>query len=173
MNRQDDRLADALQRRVEALPRDLEPERDLWSGIAARLAPADRAVVDGTPRARRAPWLPVTVALAAGYTLASVFPLPWLAGGGGVVPDTDSPDLAFVDSFRPALERLPAKTRSVVEADLSGLEHDRLTIEQALAGDPDNALLKELRTSAEAREASVLAQMNRLTRPVPAEDLEI
>lgn len=168
MNRQDERPSDALQRRVDALPRDLELGRDLWPVIAARLTP-----VEHTPRPRRVPWLPVAVALAAGYVLASVFPLPWLATTTPAGFEIVAPDPMLVDSVRPALEQLPAKTRSVVEANLSGLEHDRLTIEQALTADPDNALLQELRTNAQDRAESLVEQMSRLTRRGPPEDVGI
>jgi hypothetical protein len=67
---------------------------------------------------------------------------------------------------------LPPKTRAVVEADLSGLEQDWLSIEAALALDPDNPLLLELHMNAEDRAASVRDQVNRLTSGV-AEGLEI
>lgn len=167
------RQPDSLDERVRALTLEAAPRRDLWPDVAARLEQRrfeDRARRP-SPYPRR--WLPIGAALAAGYLLASVVPAPWLAPDGGVAPDATPADVALVDRARPALEQLPAKTRSVVEANLSGLEHDQLAIEQALAMDPGNALLQELRASARDRAVSVLEQMNRLTRPGPAEDLEI
>jgi hypothetical protein len=172
MNRQDDRGIDPLERRVNALPRGIAPDTDLWLGIEARLGAPVTAAARRARAPRPQPWLPVTVALAAGYVIASVFPLPSPAPEMPAVPQPASA-LALVDSMRPALERLPAKTRSVVEANLSGLEHDRLAIEQALAVDPDNVLLQELRMSAQDQAESVVQQVIRLTRPEPPEDYEI
>ncbi|HSG63563.1 MAG TPA: hypothetical protein VLD39_01115 [Gammaproteobacteria bacterium] len=173
MNRQDDREMDALERRVAALPRGVMPDTDLWPGIAARLGAPVTIAARRARAVRPLPWLPVAVALAAGYAIASVFPLRLLEPGGPAAPAAAPPALALIDSMRPVLEQLPAKTRSVVEANLSGLENDRLAIEQALAVDPDNVLLQELRMSAQDQAESVVQQVIRLTRPEPPEDYEI
>jgi len=172
MNRQDDREKDALERQVAALPRGVAPDTDLWPGIEARLGAPVTVAARRARAPRPQPWLPVAVALAAGYVIASVFPLPWFAPETPAVPQA-APALALVDSVRPALAQLPAKTRSVVETNLSGLEHDRLAIEQALAVDPDNVLLQELRMSAQDQAESVIQRVIRLTRPEPPEDYEI
>ena len=132
-------------------------------GSAARLArarPFDRAVAAGG------------AALAAGYALATWLPPNVLTTG----PDTGSEAIgafALVDDLRPALAALPAKTRSVIEADLSGLEQDWQSIEQALAADPDNALLRELRMSAEDRATALVDQVNRLTQFTSTQEIEI
>jgi ABC-type branched-subunit amino acid transport system ATPase component len=68
--------------------------------------------------------------------------------------------------MQPALAQLPASTRAVVAADLSGLEQDWLSIEAALAADPDNLLLLELRQTAESRAESVREQVNRVAASV-------
>ena len=75
--------------------------------------------------------------------------------------------------MQPALSQLPPKTRAVVEVELAVLEQDRLSIDEALAADPDNSLLQELRTSAQDRAIAVVERMNRLTRPELPEDVEI
>lgn len=168
MDPQHDRNADELQRRAGALRQDIAPGRDLWPGIAARLGPAASPV--SQPRSWTAPWLPMGAALAAGYLLATWLPLPWL--GSGPQPPTPEQRLEIVASVQPALDQLPAKTRAVVEANLSGLEQDWLSIEQALAVDPDNPLLRELRMNAQDRAASVREQMIRLTSAA-SEGLEI
>jgi len=168
------RQPDSLDRRVGALHREVAPPRDLWPGITSRLGPRvaqrhERPVSRGLSR-----WLPVGAALAAGYLVASWFPLPWAAQLGR--PGTDvsvTAPVTLLTSVQPVLAQLPAKTRAVVEVDLSGLEQDRLSIEQALMADPDNPLLLELRSSAEARAVSLFEQMNRLTDTDGVEGLEM
>lgn len=168
------RQPDALDRRIAALRREVSPARDLWPGIASRLgrrqpAPEARFGVRGFGQ-----WFPVGAALAAGYLLASWFPLPWTPGSG--LPDTDvnvTSPVTLMASVQPVLAQLPEKTRAVVEVDLSGFAQDRLSIEEALAADPDNPLLLELRSNAEARAVSLVERMNRLTDTVSAQGLEM
>lgn len=163
-------LRGELERRIDALPRGIAPSRDLWPGIASRIGgPASSPSAER--RAQRRPWLSVLVALAAGYTLAAWLPL--LQISTGPAPSVAPTALDLVADIRPALERLPAKTRAIVEADLVGLEQDWVHIEQALAADPENALLNELRMSAEDRAAYLRAQLTRLAGATPAEGLEI
>lgn len=171
---EEERQPDLLDRRVDALRREVAPQRDLWPGIASRLG--RRPSAHEVRPASRGPshWFPAGAALVAGYLIASWFPLPWVAQLGQ--PDTDvsvTAPVTLLTSVQPVLAQLPAKTRAVVEVDLSGLEQDRLSIEQALADDPDNPLLLELRSSAEARAVSLLAQMNRLTDTDGVEGLEM
>ena len=160
MNERDDRLTRDLERRVAELPREIAPQRDLWPGIEMRLTPRDEA-----PRRRVAqwPWLPMTAALVAGYALAIWLPLP-LFVTGSVSPVTPVAS-TWMDNMQPALQQLPAKTRAVVEADLTGLGRDWQRIEDALAEDPDNPLLQELQTYTADRAESLRVQMNRLAAP--------
>lgn len=165
---------DSLDRRIQALHREITPQRDLWPGIASRLgqrlpAREERPAFRGLNQ-----WFPAGVALVAGYLIASWFPLPWAAelGPPNIDVSVTSP-VTLLTSVQPVLQQLPAKTRAVVEVELSGLEQDRLSIEEALVADPDNSLLLELRSSAEARAVSVLEQMNRLTDTAVLEGLEM
>ncbi|NIW25011.1 MAG: hypothetical protein GWN29_10855, partial [Gammaproteobacteria bacterium] len=117
---------------------------------------------------------PAGVALVAGYLIASWFPLPWAPGASS--PDTDvnvTAPVTLLTSVQPVLAQLPAKTRAVVEVDLSSLAQDQLSIDAALATDPTNPLLLELRSSAEARSVSLLERMNRLTDAAASEGLEM
>jgi len=158
----DDRWQRELERQAAALPREIMPARDLWPGIAMRLSQRPEA---GSRRRGigRWPWLPTAGALVAGSAFAIWMPLPRLIGGSAlpVVPTAAT----LVENIQPALAHLPAKTRAVVEADLTGLERDRERIEQALAEDPGNPLLQELQMSTADRAESLRAQMNRLAGP--------
>ena len=165
---------DSLDRRLDALRREITPQRDLWPGIASRLgqrlpAGEKRPAFSGFNQ-----WFPAGAALVAGYLIASWFPLPWMAelNPPNIDVNVTSP-VTLLTSVQPVLQQLPAKTRAVVEVELSVLEQDRLSIEEALAADPDNPLLQELRSSAEARAVSVLAQMNRLTNTPVSDGLEM
>jgi len=167
MTDRDDRWLRELERQAAALPREITPDRDLWPGIALRLQqrPETRAQRRGIGAW---PWLPMAGALVAGYALALWMPLPRLSGAALPV----APTATLVENIRPALAHLPAKTRAVVEADLTGLERDRQRIEQALAEDPGNPLLQELRTSTADRAESLRAQMVRLAGP-STEEIDI
>ena len=168
------RQPDSLGRRIDALRREAAPQRDLWPGIASRIGQRQPAQAERSLSRGASHWFPAGAALVAGYLIASWFPLPW-------TPQVSQPDIdvnvtapvTLLVSVQPVLQQLPAKTRAVVEVDLSGLEQDRLSIEQALVTDPDNPLLLELRSSAEARAVSLLERMNHLTDTAGVEGLEM
>ena len=165
---------DSLDRRVDALRREIAPQRDLWPGIASRLGRRLPAHEDRPASRGFSQWFPAGAALVAGYLIASWFPLPWAPGAGQVESDVNvTAPVTLLASVQPVLAQLPAKTRAVVEVDLSGLAQDRLSIEQALAADPTNPLLLELRSSAEARSVSLLERMNQLTDATALEGLEM
>ncbi len=168
------RQPDSLDRRIEALRREIAPERDLWPGIASRLGRRTPARQARFAFRGFGQWLPAGAALVAGYLLASWFPLPWGPGSG--LPDSDvnvTSPVTLMASVQPVLAQLPAKTRAVVEVDLSSLAQDQLSIEQALAADPTNPLLLELRSSTEARAVSVVERMNQLTDAAASAGLEM
>ncbi len=171
---EEQRRSNSLDQQVDALRREIAPQRDLWPGIASRLGQR-LPVHEARPASRGfSQWFPVGAALVAGYLIASWFPLPWAPGVGA--PDTDvnvTAPVTLMASVQPILAQLPQKTRAVVEVDLSGLAQDQLSIEEALAADPTNPLLLELRSSAEARTVSLLERMNRLTDATASEGLEM
>lgn len=165
---------DSLDRRVDALRREIAPQRDLWPGIASRLGRRPLAQEAGPAFGGFRQWFPAGAALVAGYLIASFFPLPWAPGSTS--PDTDvnvTAPVTLLASVQPVLAQLPAKTRAVVEVDLSGLAQDQLSIEEALAADPTNPLLLELRSSTEARAVSLLERMSQLTDAAALEGLEM
>jgi hypothetical protein len=166
MTERDNRSASAFEQRLAALDREIEPQRDLWPGIAARIGQRPAPAREQRSPWRFDRWFPVGAALVGGYLLASWFPLPWVPGQSA--PDSQAvqaPPTLLV-GVQPALAQLPANTRAVVAADLSGLEQDWLSIEAALVADPDNELLRELRQTAQNRAESVREQVNRVTASV-------
>ncbi len=167
------RQPESLEQRLAALRLDQAPRRDLWPGIAARLEPrhTEPRSQGLSPRVRG--WLPIGAALAAGYVGASLFPLPWAPGTRPSAADIAPAPVQLLSTMQPALSQLPPKTRAVVEVELAVLEQDRLSLDEALAADPDNALLQELREIAQDRAIAVVERMNRLTRPELPEDVEI
>lgn len=170
MTEREDRSTRELERQAQALPLEVAPERDLWRGIELRLGARDVAAASPR-RAAGWPWLPMTAALAAGYALATFVPLTPV-GSDGVSPVAPIAS-TLIANIEPALARLPAKTRAVVEADLTGLERDWQQIEEALALEPDNPLLLELHMSTADRAEALRAQMDRLTTAVGDEGIEI
>jgi hypothetical protein len=98
-----------LLRRLRQLPRERDPQRDLWTGIEARLAPATR------PAARPARWL--GLALAAGIAALAV-----LATRAGMDAPAPSAPLAAAPADAPPAPPLPR------EADALTLEY-RLALE--------------------------------------------
>ena len=170
MNQHDDDYDGSLEERARRLAREVAPRRDLWPGIESRLPPragGDR--VRSNPFWRTGHWLPIGVAMVAGYLLATWFPIPW-----GVSPATQNfwPEVGtefartrveLLNRVQPVLDNLSAKTGAVVANDLTGLEYGRVSIEEALTVNPNSALLKELQTSTLTRELQILQQVDRLT----------
>lgn len=120
---------------LERLARTRAPARDLWPGIAARLA----------PRRRRPRYALAQFALAASLVagLAAVFTLSLQPGG--------TPDLAG-DAMP-----LSHDTRAIVEANLSIVQHTERQIRQALEQDPDSSTLRSLLASTENRQRALSA----------------
>lgn len=140
-------LPDALRWQLRALRQDVEPTRDLWPGITARLAPQ-------VPAARRPRWL-APMAMAASV-LAVAGTLGWFIrspGGTGMSPAAPAPTLVqreadgLIRQYQAALKEvesapMPAHLQPTVKA----LDRDAALIRAALARDPDSVrLLEQLR----------------------------
>jgi len=164
MNQHDDPNAEALEKRVVGMAREIMPERELWPEIASSLTPREVLVPRRNTRAAWIPgnWASIGVALAAGYLLAIWFPMSLGPDRGEPPPQPLQGRMELLASIQPALGQLSAKTRAVVETDLAGFEQDWLRIEQALAAEPENPLLRELWRSAQNRALSVREQIDRL-----------
>jgi hypothetical protein len=141
---------ESLDQRLANLPRDIEPRRDLWPGIRARLPHTAR-------RAR-----PMLYAAAAGLAGACVAgALTWALLRAHPTPDAaellraqafDEPrnpryvaardDLEV--SFRERLAQLDPATRAKIEASLAVIRRAHEDIRKALASDPGSPVLEQL-----------------------------
>ena len=115
---------------LERLPRRRSPERDLWPGIEARLAP------------RRSRYALLQLALAASLVagLASVFTLG--------LRDVAAPAGTATTAFAPQLND---HSRAIVEANLSIVEQAERQLKQALRQHPDSDSLRSLLESTKHR----------------------
>lgn len=146
MNDDNERLAmddgrDERARGLERLPRRRGPERDLWPGIEARLAPR------GARRAR----VPLALAASLVAGLALVAMLSLRDTGPGPAPD----------SVAAAATPLPLTddSRAIVKANLSLVRHAERELQQALKQDPDSEALRSLLASAEHRQRALSARL--------------
>ncbi|MDZ4862601.1 MAG: zf-HC2 domain-containing protein [Gemmatimonadota bacterium] len=153
-----------------ALPQSITPARDLWAGIAPRLAPPEPARVPGW----RAPSSPIGLAAAAILLLA-------LGGAIGATlshrlrPATDTgftaararyaaatATLAEQLAADPAL--LAVTTRSVIAQDLGILDAAIREAGTALAADPGNAALELMLLAREQQRIDLLERALRAGR---------
>jgi len=168
------RLDDALDR----LPRSVEPERDLWPSIEARLGPREQRA------GRRWLWpAAAAVLLVAGSSLITAGLLrddePLVAGrvpaagqvgyagvafgpGQSLGPayETARQDLARTLSER--IDRLPPDARRKLESNLAEMRRASAEINAALELSPGDPLLEELLLNAYQDELAVLASANQL-----------
>lgn len=162
------------------LPQSVEPARDLWPGIEARmeLAPGRRV--------RRWVWqAAAAVLLVASSSIVTlqfvrhrapaVTELPASGSGPAVMPAAFGPGYALDPEYLVAKEQLaemlaqridamPSSARSKLEANLAELQRATAEINAALALRPGDPLLEELLLNAYQAELGVMANVNQLTR---------
>jgi hypothetical protein len=184
-------MSDSDERTVKSLaelPRTIEPGRDLWPGIEARLRASAPAATQPQPdvRARltRLRWL------ASAAMVASVAVGVWIGrdlvplGARGVpsasVPATPATlsqaaavDAAYISdpryrhqraelmrSVRAQLQAMPEPARAKVAASLAAIETAKQDLESALGKDPGNELLQELLINTYQDEMRVLTDVH-------------
>jgi hypothetical protein len=170
---------EALRERARSLPREAQPERDLWQGIRNRIEMAEAP-------SRAAGWrAPLEVPVWAAGAVAALLVATALGTGlwlGGA-PSLDDPVevRAFADSLRQrdgmadlrgdllALlderrDRLPPEVVSAVEMNLVEIDRALAEIHLAFAEHPENAALRFLLAEAYRREADMLEQLEWWTR---------
>jgi uncharacterized protein YhaN len=170
----DARLDEALAR----LPRAVEPARDLWPDIEARLEPREAR------SARRWLWpAAAAVLLAVGSSLvtarlmqretpqvaqqprpspAITFAAAEFGPGQTLGPHYDAARAELARSLAQRIERLPPDARRQLEKNLAELQRASAEINAALELSPGDPLLEELLFNAYQDELAVLANVNQL-----------
>ena len=182
-----------LDAHLHALPREIEPGRDLWPGVAARLEPRAAAA---TSRRRGWAWQAAAgLLLVAGSSLLTATWLDRARGPGTMAahpvtttapaPAADAEDVAAMPAaFGPGtrldadyvaarrqltsvlearMSRLPDSTRAKLAMNLAELRRAAEEINVALAEQPGDPLLQELLLKTYQDELAVLANVNQLT----------
>jgi hypothetical protein len=168
------------------LPRSIEPPRDLWAGIEAKIAAERQASLAEVPakRGSRAHlrWIAaaaVIAALAVGMWIGRSF-LPTGGPGTPTVAHTKPPidgaavvqaayfadpkfrqqHEALVKSLQAKLATLPPESRDKVVASLGAIHESMRVLEEELGKDPTNALLQELLVNTYQDEMRVLTTVH-------------
>jgi len=166
------------------LPAAIEPGRDLWPAIEARLKSPPVPQQSGVPsRFTRVRWLAaaaMVASVAVGVWIGrDLWPLP--GAGSGSPPLTAQHPLsegaavnaaymsdpryrreraALMQSVQAQLETMPPQTRAKVAASLAAIESAKKDLENALGKDPSNALLQELLINTYQDEMRVLTDVH-------------
>ncbi|GAB3390046.1 hypothetical protein [Lysobacter fragariae] len=155
----DARLPDALRWQLRALRRDVEPDRELWIGIATRLsAQSASTTVPAAPHASRRlmPMAFRPLAMAASLALV-VGTVVWSQRSDDTMtaPAADNAQAStFVQreaqgltaEYQAALDEMQAPVPASLETTVAELDRDVATIREALAHNPDSVrLLEQLR----------------------------
>jgi len=174
---------------LRELPQSLEPGRDLWPQIEARLQEAHgggAARITAAPRRRMAlRWLAaaaMVASVAVGVWIGRTFlptaapvtaqrdapqgtAAPWLSGPSALDaayvsdPRYERQRAALMRSLQGRLAALPPRSRARVSASLAAIEKAKQDLEQALGKDPSNALLQELLVNTYQDEMRVLTDV--------------
>ena len=176
LSREEQAATDALVARARALPRDAEPERDLWLGIRNRIEPARAPEPERARVWRTRVSVPVWAAGAAALLViaTSVGTGLWLSRP----PSLDDPAAvrALADSLRDrdgmsamrqnllALlgerrDQLPPEVVAAVEKNLAEIDRAIAEIHLAFEEHPNNGALQFLLAEAYRREADMLEQL--------------
>ncbi len=164
---------------LDLLPRGIDPPRDLWPAIEARLEPR------AAPASRRWGWLAAAgVLLVIGSSLITANLVrreaPVTAQAPFERPDAAVMRTAFgpgqtlgpgyvairqqlADSLEARIDRLPPAARAKLEANFDELHRATAEINAALELSPGDPLLEELLINSYQDELAVLASVNQLT----------
>lgn len=178
------RSGDDLEARLHALPSGIEPPRDLWPEIAARLD--DRGSASRRPR--RWAQAAAVVLLVAGSSLLTARLLDRARDGGETGPIASVPAIRGIEAMPAAfgpgaqlgdeylaaraqltalleerLATMPPATRAKLEANLAELRRAAREINQALDEYPGDPLLEQLLLKTYQDELAVLANVHELT----------
>ncbi|MGB5345259.1 MAG: hypothetical protein WBN23_03750 [Woeseia sp.] len=184
----DAKSVDAIMKLAGAMPRAVQPERDLWPAIAQTINEGERLGGAG-PRWPRLFAQAAAVLLLVGASSG----LTWLAMQDRTAPDTltaSSQGLTFQPvsgsfgsqymlgpDYQDArdellartdveLARLSPETRALVEQNMLTIRSAIDEINKALAAQPDNALLQELLINSYREELKILRQVDSIAGSV-------
>ena len=180
MNKPED-LDQTLRVSLQRLPRSVEPERDLWTGIHSQITAAAPPVAD----ALRGRGVSIGWAIAASVTSLAVgifitrglqrdrapvqqvanspvTLLPAAAEYSFVPASTDAVRMKLRESCAAQLANLPPVTRAKVEKNLLLIKQAVSDIQSALVKDPGNALLQDLLVTTYQNELDTLANVQAL-----------
>ncbi len=173
----------AEERRVSALtelPTAIEPARDLWPQIEARISQPDANTT--APRRQRS-YLAPPRWLAVAAVVASVAVGVWIgrhvespsSAARGPAPAAGGPQIlhaayvsdpryqreraALLESLQAQLTALPPPARAKVMASLAAIQRAKQDLQNALGEDPSNALLQELLVNTYQEEMRVLTDV--------------
>ncbi|HEX5005072.1 MAG TPA: zf-HC2 domain-containing protein [Gemmatimonadales bacterium] len=160
------------------LPRSIDPPRNLWPEIAARLPAREAPAVAGRITWRR--WLPLAAAAVLLIAVTAVVtrqlsrrppviaaaPTPAPTAGAGFASDRDyvlaAEDLERV--LREGRDRLAPATVEIIERNLALIDAAIAEAREALRADPANADLRALLWGAHRQKLDLLDRATRLTR---------
>ena len=185
-DRESDRLRPTLDEAIAELPRELTPERDLWPAIAGTL-----------PSRRQWSSMP---SFATAAVLACVAVVGWQLFAGGTeqapielvdAPRLEQPMQALPSDFIVAeagfsaareqlsadlearLEALPPENRAVIERSLETIAAALEDLRGALAEEPQDPVLQHLLLNLHSQELAVLGQIERSTRMLHNQRIEL
>lgn len=166
----DDRLDDALREAIAALPREIQPQRDLWPGIAARIAPR-RRFARYWPAAAAIALVAIGAAVGTAWFDRATVPAPAVQQAFVAAPAANprapavmprNPRaLALAASVRQST-RMDPKTQAVLLRNLAIIENSLDNIQQALRQAPDDAGLQQLLYQMYRSEAALLDAAQRV-----------
>lgn len=161
--------------RTASLPASLEPQRDLWPGIEARLAAARPAAPPSPARAFRPglAWAAaLLVAMAGLAALVFLKPAPASRAAAQANPSLVSlraaePDYLqarkqLVEALRARRGKLSPETVKVLEENLAVMDRSLAAMKKALEKDPGNRGLADLIDATYRQEIQFLMQADRL-----------
>lgn len=168
-----DDVLDTRQRdAINHLPRDIQPERDLWPDIAAHIA----------PRHRRMRYWPIAAAIGVAVLVgiglfgerlnrpvAPKAPVAVTAArpaGPVAIPDTPRA-MALAASLR-STTGIDPKTRAVLLTNLAIIENALDNIQRAMQQDPGNPALQRLLYQTYTSEAALMTTVQRVRLQTPA-----
>lgn len=166
----DETLPAALRRAIGELPREIAPARELWPGIASRIA--------ATPVAAASPplrgWLPLAAAATLVVSIASAFGgwLGYRAAAGELARNAAAADIARIElayaGARAGYLRelalgnpgLPAPDRAALRESFDAIDHAAAELHGALATDPANPRYVDALVRTRDSEIDMLARLS-------------